>query len=652
MTGGDSGGGIKYLNSAGHVEFTFDGTAVTWLSRTTASAGIANVYIDGKLVSSVDRYSSTTKYQVPVFTKTGLADGVHTVKIAYSGSKNASATDRNLVIDAFDLIKTAPAPTPVPTAPTDSTFLPTGTTPKWVEQNNGDLDYSGSWRTMSGGDSGGSIGYLNSAGNVQFTFVGTAFRWLSRTTPSSGIADVYIDGTRVASVDRYSSTTKYQVPVFERSDLADTMHTVKIAYTGRKNSASSDKNLIVDAFELAGDGLAVGGVQAFPLVEGYVLGWNAPFSSDVVSYEVHRSDGSTEETIATVSDPVRQYRDESAALGVPYSYWITSRDNDGRVSAVTEPTTVTAEQMSTRETLQAAFDCPTPTKTVRTAAELNSALIGARPGDVIGLEDGVYVGKFALRSIPSSSEGVWLCGSPNAVLSSGTTSSGTALILNSANDVHLVGFSVKNSFQGIHVLASKGVQMAGLTVSEIGYEGVHFRNQTTDSLIVGSTITRTGVVAATYGEGVYVGTSDRNWCEYNGCDPDRTDRIAVMDNVIGNAGSDPIEAKEGTRDGWIIGNVVTGTSRTAADVNSLIMLSGTEWTAAGNTVVNPRMYGVSIITRADGSGNGNLVTANHVSNAPAYPVYVHQPSNWSTWGNVATCSNSGGSPISNVACTR
>ncbi|OOB90903.1 hypothetical protein B0T42_09180 [Rathayibacter sp. VKM Ac-2630] len=530
--------------------------------------------------------------------------------------------------------------------------MPSGTDPLRVEDSHWKLDYSGDWRTMNGGDSGGSIEYLNGAGNVQFTFAGTSFRWLSRTTPTSGIADVSIDGRLVASVDRYSSTTKYQVPVFERSDLADGVHTVKIAYSGRKNWASDDKNLIIDAFELADDGLAVGGVQAFPLVDGYVLGWNAPFSSDVVSYDVHRSDGSRDETIATVADPVRQYRDEDAALGVAYSYWITARDSGGRTSTVTEPTTVTAEQRSTRAALQAASDCPTPTKTVRTSSELNSALVGARPGQVIRMADGLYTGAFALRSIPDSSSGVWLCGSPNAVLSTGSTGSGIALTLKDVHNVHLVGFSVRNAFQGVHVLASSEVRIADLTVSEIGYEGVHLRNQTVDSLIVGSTISRTGLVTAKYGEGVYVGTSDRNWCEYNGCASDKSNRNLVIDNVIRDTGAEPIEAKEGTWDGQIIGNVVARGSRISTDVLSLTMVSGNGWTAAGNTLSNPRMYGLQVITREDGSGNKNLVTANHVANAPAYPIYLHNPSDWSTWGNIATCSNSGKDPVSNSACTR
>ncbi|PPH44534.1 hypothetical protein C5D09_13155 [Rathayibacter sp. AY1C9] len=657
MTGGDSGGGIKFLNSTGSVSFSFRGTGFSWVSRTTASAGIATVTVDGAS-TSVDRYTKTTAYQVPVFTKKDLADTVHTVKIAWSGTANSSASDKNLVIDAFDITRATPA-TEEPTDETgggedDGPVLdPSGATSLLVQETDPALQYTGSWRSMAGGDSGGGMKYLTSAGSVKFTFVGTSWRWISRKTSSSGIAAVSVDGGPVTKVDRYSSTAQYQVPVYETTDLAEGTHTVTISYTGTKNSKSTDKNLIIDAFVLAEDGLATDAVELSPLTDGYTVAWDAPFSSRVVSYDVHRSneDGSGDTVVGTVADPVRQYRDETAEAGRAYTYTVTATDDAGRDSRLKESATTSADILASRASLLAAFDCPAATKTVSTSAQLVTALTNPSSGDVIRLADSVYTGKFALRGTAAQPGSIWICGSPNAVLTSGSTSSGTALILNTVSDVHLVGFSVRSSFQGIQVLASKGVQMAGLTVSEIGYEAVHFRSQTTDSLIVGSTIRRTGLVSAKYGEGVYVGTSDRNWCEYNSCNPDRTARIAVVDNAISDTGAEPIEAKEGTLDGDIIGNTVLGGSRLASDVVSLILVSGNSWLAAGNSAAGTTTYGYQVITRADGSGNDNTISGNLALKTSDAVVYLHQPSNWSTSGNMLSCSNSGKDLIGNVACT-
>ncbi|QHC56584.1 hypothetical protein [Rathayibacter tanaceti] len=654
MTGGDSGGGIRFLNSTGSVSLSFRGTGVTWLSRTTPSAGIATVTLDGAS-TSVDRYTKTTAYQVPVFTKKDLADTVHTLKITWSGRANASATDKNLVIDAVDVTRSSGQVEQGETGggSTARVLDPSGTSSLTVEETDPALVYSGSWKSMSGGDSGGAIKYLTSAGSVSFTFVGTSWRWISRKTSSSGIAAVSVDGGPVTKVDRYSASAQYQVPVYETTSLSEGTHTVKISYTGTKNANSTDKNLIIDAFVLAEDGLATDRVELSPLTDGYAVSWDAPFSSRITSYEVHRSaqDGSGSTVLATITDPVRQYRDETAAAGRAYTYWVSATDDAGRHSRLTEPTTTASELIDTRTSLLAAFDCPAATTTVSNSAQLAAALASPSPNEVIHLDDGWYTGKFALRGTAAQSGSIWICGSPNAVLSSGSTSSGTALLLNGVSDVHLVGFAVRSSFQGIQVLASSGVRMAGLTVTDIGYEAVHFRSQTTDSLIVGSTIRRTGLVAAKYGEGVYVGTSDRNWCEYNGCNPDRTARIAVVDNSITDTGAEPIEAKEGTLDGNILGNTVVGGTRLASDVVSLILVSGNGWLAAGNSASGTTTYGYQVITRADGSGNDNTISGNLALKTTDAPVYLHQPSTWATSGNTLRCSNSGKDVVGNVSCT-
>ncbi|PPF09677.1 hypothetical protein C5C04_14500 [Rathayibacter rathayi] len=655
MSGGDSAGGITFLNSTGSVSFSFRGTGFSWISRTTASAGIATVTVDGAS-TSVDRYTTTTAYQVPVFSKKGLTDTVHTVTIAWSGRANSAADDENLVIDALDITRaTGSVEQPVnETGGGGGPVLdPSGATSLTVQETDPALDYAGSWKSMAGGDSGGGISYLTSAGSVSFTFIGTSWRWISRKTSSSGIAAVSVDGGPVTRVDRYSSTAQYQVPVYETTDLSEGTHTVTISYTGTKNAKSTDRNLIIDAFVLADDGLATDAVELSPLTDGYTVAWDAPFSSRIVSYEVHRSnqDGSGDTVIGRVADPVRQYRDESAEAGRRYTYSVVATDDAGRRSRLKETATTSSDLLGSRASLLDAFDCPAATKTVSNSAQLVAALSNPSSGDVIHLADGWYTGKFALRGTAAQPGSIWICGSPRAVLSSGSTSSGTALILNTVSDVHLVGFSVRSSFQGIQVLASKGVQMAGLTVTDIGYEAVHFRNQTTDSLIVGSTIRRTGLVATKYGEGVYIGTSDRNWCEYNGCDPDRTARIAVVDNSITDTGAEPIEAKEGTLDGNIVGNTVLGGSRLSSEVVSMILVSGNGWLAAGNSASGTTTYGYQVITRADGSGNDNTISGNLALKTTDAAVYLHQPSNWQTSGNSLGCSNSGKDKIGNVACT-
>ncbi|MBI4833330.1 MAG: DUF2341 domain-containing protein [Planctomycetes bacterium] len=82
--------------------FSFNGTGVTWVSTKNADYGIAKVYIDDVYQQNVDLYNSTNIFQQAVYTKDGLANGFHTIKVEVTGTKNASSTNYYVTIDAFD----------------------------------------------------------------------------------------------------------------------------------------------------------------------------------------------------------------------------------------------------------------------------------------------------------------------------------------------------------------------------------------------------------------------------------------------------------------------------------------------------------------------------------------------------------------------
>ncbi|WP_328793581.1 hypothetical protein OG373_04115 [Streptomyces avidinii] len=56
----------------------------------------------------MDLYAPAKQYQQTVFERTGLPDGEHTVTVKVTGNKNASATDRYVVIDAFETVESDP----------------------------------------------------------------------------------------------------------------------------------------------------------------------------------------------------------------------------------------------------------------------------------------------------------------------------------------------------------------------------------------------------------------------------------------------------------------------------------------------------------------------------------------------------------------
>jgi beta-galactosidase GanA len=119
------------------------------------------------------------------------------------------------------------------------------------------LQYTGAWSHV-----GPEAGYTNgeyhqtesfstTAGDsVVIPFTGTGVRWIASTAGNHGIADVYLDGAKVATVDGYSASTVNQQIQYAVGNLADAAHTLKIVVTGQKNAASSGTFVSVDAVDV------------------------------------------------------------------------------------------------------------------------------------------------------------------------------------------------------------------------------------------------------------------------------------------------------------------------------------------------------------------------------------------------------------------
>jgi hypothetical protein len=72
----------------------------------------------------------------------------------------------------------------------------------------------------------------------------------------------------------------------------------------------------------------------------------------------------------------------------------------------------------------------------------------------------------------------------------------------------------------------------GLTVQNIGDEGIHLRSFSSDNLVVGNTVRDTGKRREKFGEGIYIGSATSNWEKYSQGRPDRSDRNVVRGNSI------------------------------------------------------------------------------------------------------------------------
>ena len=291
--------------------------------------------------------------------------------------------------------------------------------------------------------------------------------------------------------------------------------------------------------------------------------------------------------------------------------------------------------------------CPAATKTVRTSAELRDAFATARAGDVIRLSPGTYADGFQLSASGTESQPIWVCGSRDSVLTG--TPDRAALWVEFSKYVNLAGFRVTSALQGVMVRSSSQISVADLQVHETGYEGIHLYRNTTDSQVMHNTITRTGVADVAYGEGVYIGTSERRWAEVTGGAPDRSDRNTVAYNTITSAGAEGIEAKEGTSDGVIAGNTVNGHLPGSRAIG-WVLVTGNSWYIAGNSGTDAVEHGFSSMNWTTWGTRNTFFDNTGTVDASGYGVWVHN----TKIGVQVACDNrltAAGSGLTNVFCT-
>ncbi|MEU6093724.1 peptidoglycan recognition protein [Streptomyces sp. NPDC047079] len=93
---------------------------------------------------------------------------------------------------------------------------------------------SGSWTTRSSTSYLGGKSYSSGSkgAGLTWTFTGRSAAWVVSRASTSGQAYVYVDGTKVATVDLKSSTTQYRQAIWTRSWSGSAKHTVKIVVVG------------------------------------------------------------------------------------------------------------------------------------------------------------------------------------------------------------------------------------------------------------------------------------------------------------------------------------------------------------------------------------------------------------------------------------
>ena len=309
-------------------------------------------------------------------------------------------------------------------------------------------------------------------------------------------------------------------------------------------------------------------------------------------------------------------------------------------------------------TASATASCSAPSSArvvkVSSASALSSALSNAKAGDFIALADGKYSGRFRIRNSGTSSNRITLCSIGGAVLDGGSTSSGYGLHLDGADYWTIIGVTITKSQKGIMVDGANGNVLQDVTVHEIGHEGIHVRMHSSNNVIRDSHIYRLGVQYTQYGEGIYFGSAESNWCKYTSCKPDASNYNEAIDNLIEDSSAEAIEAKEGTTGGVIRRNTIlrSGPGRRSDGSQSAagaIALRATKYVVESNTITGAPLNGVVVYSGRDGDNNtfrGNKVEVQ--SSGYGFQIDKSQTGNQVKCDNVVTAAGKG---FANVSCS-
>jgi hypothetical protein len=288
---------------------------------------------------------------------------------------------------------------------------------------------------------------------------------------------------------------------------------------------------------------------------------------------------------------------------------------------------------------------PTTVVDVSTSAQLLTALTSVKAGDTINLAAGTYSGTFVGKTSGTAGAPITMTGPATAILtnadSSGAIGSGYGFHLE-ASYWNLTGFTVDNSAKGIVLDGADHDVLDGLTVENIGDEGIHLREFSSEDIVEHCIVHDTGKKSPGYGEGIYIGTAKSNWPTYTNGKPDLSNDDQILDNTLGpNVAAENIDAKEATVGGVISGNTFSGKGESGANSSTdVVAVKGNDYTVTGNTMTNGLVDGFEVEQLYKNSGCGNVFKSNTINlGASGYGFNVKDQSSCKTDPNVVGTSN-------------
>jgi hypothetical protein len=217
----------------------FYGTRVTTYMTTGNDWGKMSFYIDGQLYEKVVQYVKK-QLDTPFYAYdiSGLPAGNHVLEVRFEGERDGRRGKKRANFDVFTVNGAAvptlgETPGPQPNAPRYGCF----------EEDNKEWTISGpdnAWTLRTNASASSGQYYEATAWedtSAVFHFAASSFTLVYHTGPSGGMADVYLDGKLLTSLNMYNITDQWlsQYPYSGPALNPNVVHTLQIDHAGAGN---------------------------------------------------------------------------------------------------------------------------------------------------------------------------------------------------------------------------------------------------------------------------------------------------------------------------------------------------------------------------------------------------------------------------------
>jgi hypothetical protein len=246
-----------------------DGAKTVYIQFETGSIGQRSEVLSNTIVLDTVAPAATAPSRTFV-TGSAISSGKVSVRLGWSGSDATSGIARYELAQSTDSKAWATVSTSLTARSLDRALTPghtyrfrvravdkAGNTGAWAtgstftlsrySEASSRIHYSGTWRTATSSVYwGGAARYASAAGaKATFSSTGRSIAWVARRGPTRGKAQVYVNGTKVATIDLYASSYQNQRVVWSTSWSTAATRTVTIRVVGTSGRPRVDLDAIV-----------------------------------------------------------------------------------------------------------------------------------------------------------------------------------------------------------------------------------------------------------------------------------------------------------------------------------------------------------------------------------------------------------------------